>query len=74
MISAAETFNGTWPFKPCFSEAAGFKQHYIDEGHGEVIICLHGEPTTFEDASHFCQEDIPHILVPLIHQFIQLTP
>ena len=29
---------------------------------------------TFEDAGHFCQEDIPHILVPLIHQFIQSTP
>ncbi len=28
----------------------------------------------FEDASHFCQEDIPHILVPLIHQFIQMNP
>jgi haloalkane dehalogenase len=45
MIPAEETFNGTWPFKPCFSEAAGFKQHYVDVGHGEVIICLHGEPT-----------------------------
>ena len=29
---------------------------------------------TFENASHFCQEDIPHILVPLIHQFIQSNP
>ena len=49
MIEADETFNGTWPFKPHFSEAAGFKQHYVDEGpkgnKGEVILCLHGEPT-----------------------------
>ena len=28
---------------------------------------------TFEEAGHFCQEDIPEILVPLIHQFIQLN-
>ncbi|MEL0315832.1 MAG: alpha/beta hydrolase, partial [Halieaceae bacterium] len=28
---------------------------------------------TFEGAGHFCQEDIPEILVPLIHQFIQLN-
>lgn len=37
--------NGTFPFKPHFCTAAGFKQHYIDEGKGEVIVCLHGQPT-----------------------------
>ncbi len=47
MIPADETFNGTWPFKANFSTAAGFRQHYVDEGppDGEVVICLHGEPT-----------------------------
>jgi haloalkane dehalogenase len=47
MIPADETFNGTWPFAPNFSTAAGFKQHYVDEGprDGQVVVCLHGEPT-----------------------------
>lgn len=45
MIPADETFNGTFPFKPHFCEAAGFRMHYVDEGEGEPIICLHGEPT-----------------------------
>lgn len=47
MIPADETFDGTWPFRPHFSTAAGFRQHYVDEGpaDGETIICLHGEPT-----------------------------
>ena len=47
MIPAQETFDGTWPFEAKFSTAAGFRQHYIDEGprDGEVVICLHGEPT-----------------------------
>ncbi|MCS5635947.1 MAG: alpha/beta fold hydrolase [Myxococcota bacterium] len=47
MIPAEETFDGTWPFAPKFSTAAGFRQHYVDEGprDGEVIVCLHGEPT-----------------------------
>ncbi|MEM7080892.1 MAG: alpha/beta fold hydrolase [Pseudomonadota bacterium] len=47
MIDADETFDGTWPFVPHFCAAAGFKQHYVDEGarDGQVIICLHGEPT-----------------------------
>ena len=45
MIPSDETFNGTFPFEPHFSEAAGFRMHYVDEGKGEPIICLHGEPT-----------------------------
>ena len=47
MISQNETFGGTWPFEPKYCEAAGFKQHYVDEGprDGQIIICLHGEPT-----------------------------
>ena len=47
MIAPQETFEGTWPYLPCFTEAAGFRQHYVDEGprEGEVILCLHGEPT-----------------------------
>ena len=47
MIKASETFEGTWPFTPHFSDSAGFRQHYVDEGpwEQEVILCLHGEPT-----------------------------
>ena len=47
MIPAEETFDGTWPYAPNFSTASGFRQHYVDEGprDGEVILCLHGEPT-----------------------------
>lgn len=45
MIHPNETFNGTWPFAPKFSTAPGFRMHYVDEGEGEVLVCLHGEPT-----------------------------
>ncbi|MGH7807053.1 MAG: alpha/beta fold hydrolase [Thermodesulfobacteriota bacterium] len=45
MIPADETFDGTFPFKPHFCEVPGFRMHYIDEGEGKPIICLHGEPT-----------------------------
>jgi len=45
MIPANETFGGTFPFQPHFFEGRGFKMHYVDEGKGEVIICLHGQPT-----------------------------
>jgi len=45
MIAASETFNGTFPFKPNFFDGSGFNMHYVDEGIGEAIICLHGQPT-----------------------------
>jgi len=47
MISADETFKGTWPFAPKYFNGNGFQQHYVDEGSktAETIICIHGEPT-----------------------------
>jgi pimeloyl-ACP methyl ester carboxylesterase len=45
MVSDNETFDGTFPFKPNFSTCAGFRMHYVDEGQGPTILCLHGEPT-----------------------------
>jgi pimeloyl-ACP methyl ester carboxylesterase len=45
MIPENEDFDGTWPFAPCFTAAAGFRQHYIDEGSGRPVIMLHGQPT-----------------------------
>ncbi len=34
-----------FPFLPNFIELNGMRVHYIDEGQGETILCLHGEPT-----------------------------
>ncbi|MEU1285093.1 alpha/beta fold hydrolase [Kitasatospora sp. NPDC005856] len=45
MIAAHETFDGTFPYRPHFSTAPGFPMHYLDEGAGPVVLCLHGEPT-----------------------------
>ena len=40
-----ETFGGTWPYKPQFYEHDGVKLHYVDEGEGDPIVMLHGNPT-----------------------------
>lgn len=47
MIHPDETFDGSFPFAPRFTQAPGFAMHYVDEGpsDGEVVLCLHGEPT-----------------------------
>jgi pimeloyl-ACP methyl ester carboxylesterase len=45
MIPTHETFGGTWPFAPHIFDGNGFRMHYVDEGAGDPIICLHGELT-----------------------------
>ncbi|MHA2497754.1 MAG: alpha/beta fold hydrolase [Candidatus Hodarchaeales archaeon] len=34
-----------FPFEPRYAEINQLRIHYIDEGEGDVILCLHGEPT-----------------------------
>lgn len=47
MIRSDESFGGAFPFAPHFTDAPGFRMHYVDEGprDAEVVLCLHGEPT-----------------------------
>jgi haloalkane dehalogenase len=34
-----------WPFEPRYLEQGGLRMHYVDEGAGEPVLLLHGEPT-----------------------------
>jgi len=34
-----------FPYSPRFVEINGMQVHYVDEGKGETILCLHGEPS-----------------------------
>ena len=34
-----------FPYTPNYVEIGGVRIHYVDEGQGEVILLLHGEPT-----------------------------
>jgi haloalkane dehalogenase len=34
-----------FPFEPHYVEINGARVHYVDEGAGQTILCLHGEPT-----------------------------
>ena len=42
-----ERFEGLpgFPWEPRYMEIDGLRVHYLDEGGGETIVCLHGEPT-----------------------------
>lgn len=34
-----------WPYQPHYLEWNGMRIHYVDEGQGETILLLHGEPS-----------------------------
>jgi haloalkane dehalogenase len=34
-----------FPFEPRYVEIDGLRIHYVDQGQGDVVLCLHGEPT-----------------------------
>ena len=34
-----------WPYEPRYVEQDGLRMHYVDEGGGEPVLLLHGEPT-----------------------------
>lgn len=40
-----ESFRDIYPFSPNYEKINGFEMHYIDEGFGEPVLMLHGNPT-----------------------------
>ncbi len=33
-----------WPYEPRFKRVNGWRMHYIDEGSGDPVVLLHGNP------------------------------
>lgn len=61
-----ETCAGTWPFAPQYHTVNGVTLHYVDEGSGEPMVLVHGDPTWGYLYRHF----IP----PLAQQYRCLVP
>ncbi len=40
-----ESFHGQYPFAPRYYTFHGIDIHYVDEGRGETVVLLHGDPT-----------------------------
>ena len=34
-----------FPYEPHYVDQDGLRMHYLDEGQGDPVLCLHGEPT-----------------------------
>ncbi len=46
-----------FPFEPHFVEVLGSKMHYVDEGEGDPILLIHGNPAS----SYLWRNIIPHL-------------
>ncbi len=40
-----ETFDRSFPFAPHYRTVNGVRMHYVDEGRGEPVVLVHGDPT-----------------------------
>jgi pimeloyl-ACP methyl ester carboxylesterase len=40
-----EALRGKWPYQPRYANVNGWRMHYIDEGQGDPVVLLHGNPT-----------------------------
>jgi pimeloyl-ACP methyl ester carboxylesterase len=44
-IALPDSIRAQWPYAPRFVRVNGWRMHYIDEGAGDPIVLLHGNPT-----------------------------
>ncbi len=53
----SDNISAEFPFKSNYGEVHGSKMHYVDEGEGDPILFLHGNPTS----SYLWRNIIPHL-------------
>ena len=44
-LESIEGFRDKWPFAARYARVNGWRMHYVDEGAGDPILLLHGNPT-----------------------------
>lgn len=45
MTKSASVPNALFPFRGHYAEVGGHRYHYLDEGQGETLVMVHGNPT-----------------------------
>ncbi len=56
-MTSAQTISADFPYESRYIEVHGAKLHYIDEGEGDPILFLHGNPTS----SYLWRNVIPYL-------------
>ncbi len=54
----SENISPDFPFEPHYVDVLGSRMHYVDEGQGDPILFLHGQPTS----SYLWRNVIPHLV------------
>ena len=54
---AAQPISADFPYAPHYVEIHGSRMHYIEEGNGDPVLFLHGNPTS----SYLWRNIIPHV-------------
>ena len=44
-IRSIDSFRDLYPFVSHFARLGGFRYHYVDEGAGDPVVMVHGNPT-----------------------------
>jgi len=44
-IDLPDAVRAQWPHRPRFARVNGWRMHYVDEGAGDPVVLLHGNPT-----------------------------
>jgi haloalkane dehalogenase len=57
-MNTPESFSADFPFKANYVSVLGSQMHYVDEGEGDPILFLHGNPTS----SYLWRNVIPHVM------------
>jgi haloalkane dehalogenase len=53
----SQAISADFPYQANYIEVLGSKMHYVDEGAGEPILFLHGNP----ESSYVWRNIIPHL-------------
>jgi haloalkane dehalogenase len=56
-MTPRQDITADFPYKSNYIEVHGSKIHYVDEGSGDPILFLHGNPTS----SYLWRNIIPHV-------------
>ena len=44
-LGLPDAVRAQWPYRPRFARVNGWRMHYVDEGAGDPVVLLHGNPT-----------------------------
>lgn len=56
-VAPTPEISADFPFEPRFVEVHGSRMHYVDEGEGDPVLFLHGNPTS----SYLWRNVLPHV-------------